>query len=192
MWKDKWTIRAKKEGYVARSVYKLKEANERFKFLRPGIKVVELGASPGSWTQYVLECIGDKGILVAVDIHALQIRLNRKNFVFINEDVFKILPQRILEITGTLVDVLLSDLAPNTTGISFSDHEASYNLAKRALEFASSLVKNNGFFFVKFFEGERSKELIEFAKTFSSPKLFRPKATRKSSSEIYICGTVKG
>jgi 23S rRNA (uridine2552-2'-O)-methyltransferase len=190
MWSDKWTERARKEGYPARSVYKLKEANEKFRFIRRGFKVLELGASPGSWTKYVLECIGEEGLVVAIDLKPLSIPPDRR-LVFLENDVFEIDLKELFNASGGKFDVLLSDMAPNTTGVPVVDQEISFNLAKKALEIAKELVRKGGFFLIKFFEGENSRELVSFAKTFSTTKLFRPAATRKSSSEIYIFGMIR-
>ena len=190
MWSDKWTKRAKEAGYPARSVYKLKEADHKFKFIKPGSKVLELGASPGSWTKYVLERIGKDGLIVAVDLNDIIIPKDSR-LVFIKSDVFDLDLDGLKKIAGGYFNILLSDMAPSTTGIHFVDQEASFNLAKKALEIARELLISGGSFFIKFFEGEGSRDLIGIAKDFAVIKLFRPTATRKSSSEIYLFGTVK-
>ncbi len=190
MWSDKWTKRAKEEGYPARSVYKLKEADQKFKFIKSGYKVLELGASPGSWTKYVLERIGKEGLIVAIDLNDITIPKDRR-LIFIRANVFDLDLNELRSIVNGYFNVLLSDMAPSTTGISFVDQEASFNLARKALEIAKELVLVGGYFFIKFFEGEGSKELMNLAKSFADTKLFRPTATRKSSSEIYLFGIVK-
>ncbi len=185
-YKDFYFKKAKKEKYPARSVYKLKEADKKYRFLRPGQIVLDLGAAPGSWSKYVLEKIGPKGLLIGVDISP--INLSAPNFTFLQRDIFQLEPEEILSFTGgKKFDVILSDMAPKTTGDRSGDHFRSIILAQRALEFAERLLRFGGVFLVKAFEGETFPTFVEeVRKRLGQPKRFRPKSTRPSSREIYL------
>ncbi len=184
-WFDKWAKKAKEKGYPARSVFKLMEIQEKYKIIQKGNIVLDLGASPGSWSKYVLSIVGEKGKVIGIDI--LPIKISHPNFYFIQKDVFE-LEDRDFKILGIeKFDVLLSDMAPKTTGDKFGDHVRSVRLAEKALEIAKNYLKEGGSFVVKVFEGEKISSLKkQIEKCFKSVKFFKPKSSRKESKEIFI------
>lgn len=184
--KDHYFKKAKAEKYPARSVYKLKEADQKYRLFRKGHLVLDLGAAPGSWSKYVLERVGPKGLVVAIDLSPLKI--NSPRLVFFQKDVFEVEPAEILKITdGRLFEAVISDMAPKTTGDRSGDHFRSIRLAERALELAEALLKAKGFFLVKVFEGEAFPSYVEEVKKRLGPvKRFRPKSTRAESREIFV------
>ncbi|NPA48369.1 MAG: RlmE family RNA methyltransferase, partial [Thermodesulfobacteria bacterium] len=184
--RDHYARRAKEEKYPARSVYKLKEADQKYRLLRPGQKVLDLGAAPGSWSKYALERVGKKGLVVGIDLNP--VKISHPRFLFLQEDIFEISPEEILEKADVKqFDVVLSDMAPKTTGDRSGDHFRSVALAERALYYAEELLKPGGIFFVKVFEGEAFPRFVEEVKKRLGPvKRFRPKSTRSSSREIFV------
>jgi 23S rRNA (uridine2552-2'-O)-methyltransferase len=184
-WFDKWAKKAKEKGYPARSVFKLMEIQEKYKIIQKGNIVLDLGASPGSWSKYVLNIVGEKGKVIGIDI--LPIKISHPNFYFLQKDVFE-LEEKDFKILGIeKFDVLLSDMAPKTTGDKFGDHVRSMRLAERALEIAKNYLKEGGSFVVKVFEGEKIPSLKrQIEKCFKSVKFFKPKSSRRESKEIFI------
>jgi len=184
-WFDKWAKKAKEKGYPARSVFKLMEIQEKYKIIQKGDIILDLGASPGSWSKYALSIVGEKGKVIGIDI--LPIKINHPNFYFLQKDVFELEEKDFKNLGIEKVDVLLSDMAPKTTGDKFGDHVRSVRLAEKALEIAKNYLKEGGSFIVKVFEGEKIpilKKQIE--KYFKSVKFFKPKSSRKESKEIFI------
>jgi len=184
-WFDKWAKKAKEKGYPARSVFKLMEIQEKYKIIQKGDIILDLGASPGSWSKYALSIVGEKGKVIGIDI--LPIKINHPNFYFLQKDVFELEENDFKNLGIEKVDVLLSDMAPKTTGDKFGDHVRSVRLAEKALEIAKNYLKEGGSFIVKVFEGEKIpilKKQIE--KYFKSVKFFKPKSSRKESKEIFI------
>jgi 23S rRNA (uridine2552-2'-O)-methyltransferase len=182
---DYYFKKAKEEGYPARSVYKLKELDKKYKILRKGDKVLDLGSAPGSWLLYAAEKVGDRGQVIGIDKKELKIPL-KENTYFIKVDVWKL---NLLELKEEFdnFDVVLSDLAPATSGVSFLDAEKSMELCWRAFEIAKSLLKENANFVVKVFENEElNKFFQEIKKHFNFAKRVRPSATKKGSREIFI------
>ncbi|MDD5331693.1 MAG: RlmE family RNA methyltransferase [Candidatus Nanoarchaeia archaeon] len=177
--KDKLTRKAKKEGYEARSAYKLIEINQKFKIIKPNSRVLDIGCWPGSWLQVSSKIAKE---VVGVDIKQTKINLpNVKTHVLdINSDeVFKL---------GTF-DSIISDVAPNTSGKIEIDQYKSYELSSRAFEIAKRLLKPNGNFLVKIFQGEESNILLnQMKKRFRTVKVTKPKASKKTSKEVYFVG----
>lgn len=189
-WFDKWAKLAKEKGYPARSVFKLKEIQERFNIIKPGYKVLDLGASPGSWSQFACEIIGPQGKVIGVDLEPVKFKSSL--FVFLQKDVFELKPEDLALLNVDKFDLILSDMAPKTTGIEFTDHLRSVELVLRALELAKSLLKKGGDMVVKIFDGsELKKTLKEFENSFEDVKIFRPVATRKGSKELFIIALKK-
>ncbi|OAG28081.1 RlmE family RNA methyltransferase [Thermodesulfatator autotrophicus] len=184
--RDYYAKKAKQEKYPARSVYKLKEADQKYRLLRRGQKVLDLGAAPGSWSKYALEKVGKTGLVVGVDLNP--VKVSAPNFVFFQADIFELSPEELCEKTGVSVfDAVLSDMAPKTTGDRSGDHFRSVHLAERALEIAEKVLKPGGVFLVKVFEGEAFPRFVEEVKKRLGPvKRFRPKSTRSESREIFV------
>ncbi|MFH1350212.1 MAG: RlmE family RNA methyltransferase [Pseudomonadota bacterium] len=186
-WEDHYTRRSRDERWLARSVYKLEEADRRFKLIRKGDYLLDLGCYPGSWVQYGLKIIGPQGELVGVDLLEPS-RLIAPNFRFIKADVLKLdLDWLVKEISPR--DVVLSDMAPNTTGIRVADTCRSMELSERALDIALVMLRKKGHFLCKIFEGEGFKAYREtFSSHFGQVRLLRPSAVRKGSREVYLLG----
>lgn len=173
--KDKLTVRAKKEGYKARSVYKLKQANNKFKLIKAKDKVLDLGAWPGSWMQYCQEKGAD---VVGVDL--VKVKFGK----FLKADVMK---EDIFDKIKGKFDIVLSDMSAKTTGIRHLDEGNSVDLAFRALEIAERVLKEKGNFFCKVFMSEEVKEFVSKVKDrFEFVKIYKPEASKKRSKEIYI------
>ena len=183
---DPFLILAKKEGYLARSVYKLKEIDQKFNLIKPGLKVIDFGASPGSWSQYVLEKIGKRGTVLAVDKEELKIKDKPENLIFLKADILKLDTKEIKSKFG-LFDLVLSDAAPNTTGIPDLDSAKSLELAKKVLEIAKEILKPKGNLVIKIFEGKETEKFVKSLKEiFIRVKKFKPQATKKGSKEVYL------
>jgi len=176
---------AKKENYRSRAAYKLKQINERFEVIHIGDRVVDLGASPGGWTQVAAERVGTAGKVVASDIKRLR-PIEGVEMVFgdIRE---KKTVEGILQKLGGSADVVISDMAPNISGNYSIDHARSIELCEFALAFAKQALREGGILVVKVFEGDLYSEYLQkLKKNFSSVKGHSPRASRPSSSEIYV------
>lgn len=183
--KDFYYYRAKKENYPARSIYKLREIDEKYHILKPGYKVLDLGCSPGSWTKYCSEKIGDKGLVVGVDKQEFKMP-ELKNIIFIKEDIFKMDIGKIQHILPSF-DVVLSDMAPSTTGIREVDQARSLELAGKAFFITQKVLRKGGSFVCKVFQGPDIKNFIEKLKTeFQFVKTIKPAGSRKESFETFI------
>ena len=186
-WEDHYTRRARDEKWVARSVYKLEEIDRRFKLMARGHRLLDLGCYPGSWSQYSLGKVGPGGEVVGVDLREPE-RVSAPNFRFIKADVITLDLEWLVQEIG-LRDTVISDLAPQTTGIKVADTSRSMELAQKAFEISLALVKERGHFLSKVFEGEDLKALRnEVKKRFDQMRLIRPSAVRKGSKEIYLLG----
>lgn len=193
--KDYFFHKAKEEDFVARSVFKLQEIDTRFKLLKPGFKVLDLGAAPGSWSQYASKVIGKKGILLGIDLQP--IRLTLPNAVFVVGDFLKLSLDELLQEHEALkasgfsmpVDVVLSDMAPKTTGVRVTDQTRSAELCRMALDAARKYLRPDGSFVVKLFHSDEF-ELFrnELKQVFERVEILRPASTRRESKEIFLIG----
>ncbi len=183
---DEYFRRAKREGYLARSAYKLLEIQERKRVLRKGDRVLDLGCAPGSWLQVAAEIVGPGGKVVGVDLTPVRGEFG-PNVRTMQADAFEVEPGDLLPAGGRF-DVLLSDMAPATAG-DVSDHFRSVELCERVLELAPGLLKPGGNVVVKVFEGEAYPALLRRAsRMFRECKGYKPRATREASREMYIIG----
>jgi len=183
-----FTIKARKQGYPARSIYKLEEIDKKYSFLKKDNVVLDLGCAPGSWLMYILSKVGENGLVVGVDINDINIKSEeiRNGIVFIKKDIGDL---RIGELRDISLGyhVVVSDLAPATTGIKLVDVKRSSELCLGALNIAKQILFVNGIFVCKMFEGELTGDFINLLKrNFNFVKEFRPKAVLKKSKEIYI------
>jgi 23S rRNA (uridine2552-2'-O)-methyltransferase len=184
-WEDHYTRRAREERWLARSVYKLEEIDRKARLLRPGNHVLDLGCYPGSWSQYSVVKVGPKGEVVGVDLKRPD-RFSSPRFRFIEADVLSVDVAWLREQVGT-TDLVISDLAPATSGISVTDASRSLELARRALEIALAMLKKGGHFLCKVFEAPEVKAFrAELAEHFARVQTHRPSAVRKASREIYL------
>ena len=187
--KDHYFNKAKSENFLARSVYKLEEIDERFKILRPGMLVVDFGYHPGSWIQYTSRIIGDEGKVVGIDIRELNPKLNGiKNVRVYQKDIFDIHDLRQLDVDGQF-DVVLSDMAPNTTGIKSLDQDRSLNLVESVFGLLPKFLKPGGNFVIKVFDSQNAQNYLKEQKNlFTEFNFLKPKSTRSISKEFFVIG----
>jgi len=189
-WEDHYTRRARKERYPARSVYKLQEIQKRFDVIRPGNSVLDLGCAPGSWLMYAADLTGPSGRVVGIDLTPAAVSLPAHVSVH-TADVFELVADPVA-FFGREFDVVLSDMAPATTGSRGVDAARSHNLCETALAVARKVLRPGGAFVCKIFQGEDFKSFTEAVKAgFSESKIFKPQSCRKASKEIYLIGKGK-
>ena len=188
---DTYYRQAKKEGYVARSIYKLDEIDAKFHLIRSGDVVLDLGCAPGSWLQYAAERVGARGRVIGIDLLPAKVALGPHVRV-LQGDAFDTPVEVLTGDTTTRFDVVLSDMAPNTTGIKAVDQARSLALCEHALEVARAALKPGGSFCVKIFEGGDQKAYVNAVKdVFAQVDIYRPKSTRVGSIETYVVGRKK-
>ncbi|MGH7847422.1 MAG: RlmE family RNA methyltransferase [Candidatus Binatia bacterium] len=185
--KDAFYRRAKKEGYRSRAAYKLLEINQRYKLIRPGDRVVDLGAAPGGWLQVAAHLVGPEGIALAVDLQPIAPFAN-KNIILLREDIAREDTRiKIKDLLAGPANCVLSDLAPALTGIRDADVSRALELFAHARNFALGMLAPGGNFLAKTFLAPETNTLVsELKQYFSSVTRTRPDATRKASSEIYL------
>jgi 23S rRNA (uridine2552-2'-O)-methyltransferase len=202
---DYWALKAQKEGYPARSVYKLRELNEKFSLL-PGssagggfcgtFRVLDLGAAPGSWSLYVLQTLGGRGFLAAADLSPLSRQydkglFDRDNFFFLQGDITATDIWKALLARGPY-RLLLSDAAPPTTGNRQVDTIRSLDLAEAVLDYAETVLERGGNMAVKVFQGGDTAVLLKrIRELFKTGKSFKPQTCRRESFETYYIGLDK-
>ena len=184
--KDKYVKKSKQAGYRSRASFKLLEIQEKDNVIKPGMTVVDLGCAPGGWSQVAKNLVGDKGIVLASDILPMTpipgVRFIQGDFT--DDSVFEDL---ITSIKGESADLVISDMAPNITGIRSIDQPASIHLAELALDFARSTLGEGTYFLVKVFEGEGISEFKKLlSNEFEKVKVRKPKASRSRSREVYL------
>ncbi len=188
---DHYSRRARQQGFAARSVFKLQEMQERFRLIRPGARILDLGAAPGSWSQYCLQALAGRGLVVGVDLNEPSFEWRQgtgAEFRFLRGDLFAPEVEVRLAEWGPY-DLLLSDAAPHTSGSHLVDAQASLELAGRALELALRLLKSGGGAAIKVFQGGQEGELLERLRAgFARARAFKPEASRSESREIYLLG----
>jgi len=179
--------RAKQEGFAARAVYKLQELDQRFKLLKSGRRVLDLGCWPGSWMQHAAERVGEEGVVVGLDLREVELALPAWCESFV-ADVDALEPRELLDRFGPF-DVVLSDMAPKTIGDATTDRMRSEALFERALWIATQVLRPGGHFAGKVFQGGGFPQLIaQVREAFSICKPFHTKATRAGSAEHYLVG----
>jgi len=189
-WADSLTLQAKKENYPARSVFKLKEIQAKFKILKKGGFVLDLGCSPGSWLLYASQCVGNKGAVLGIDLKKIDIKLPENTSSFVGDILDT--PEQLMNFAKKGCDVVLSDMAPATTGRKDVDAARSFELCETALNCAIKSLKPQGNFVCKIFQGSEFKEFEKKVKSeFKISKIFKPESCRKASKEIYIIGINK-
>jgi len=189
-WKDHYSTLAKKENFPARSVYKLKEIQQKYNIIKKGDKVLDLGCSPGSWLIYAAGLTGKKGRVTGVDLKPLSVKIPSNTRIY-TADILSI-DDEFYELTGKDFNVILSDMAPATTGNKSVDAARSFNLCEAALSIAQKTLMPGGSFVCKIFQGEDFKKFSDSVKAgFKKSRIFKPKSSRKASKEIYIIGLDK-
>jgi len=185
-WTDHYTRLAKKENYPARSVYKLKEIQAKFKVIKKGNRILDLGCSPGSWSIYAGEVADKNGEIIGIDLKQIDIS-TISSFKMIVGDALN--PDTFLDEIKHPFDIVLSDMAPATTGRKDIDAIRSYELSEAAFSIAMKILKKGGNFVCKNFQSQDSKILIDkVKKNFNKQKIFKPKSSRKASNEIFVIG----
>ncbi len=184
--RDKYVRKSKQAGFRSRASFKLLEIQEKDRFIQPGMIVVDLGSAPGGWSQAAKILVGDKGSVLATDILPMA-PISGVKFIqgdFTEDAVFEDLIERV---GGESVDLVISDMAPNITGIRAIDQPGSMHLAELALDFARSILREGAYFLVKVFEGEGIGEFKQvLASEFEKVKVRKPKASRSRSREFYL------
>ena len=182
--RDTYVRQSKVDGYRARSAYKLKEIDEKFKIFKGGMSVVDIGAAPGSWSQYVAKVV-KSGKIISVDLKEME---NIENTLQIQGDFTSVNTQnQIKEYLKKKPDVVMSDMAVNTTGIKNIDSIQTGELCKEAMVFSKDVISEKGFFISKIFMGSTFNEIVALGKKlFKEVKVFKPKSSRKDSKESFI------
>tara|TARA_B100000575_G_C22902587_1_gene524583 strand:+ start:204 stop:788 length:585 start_codon:yes stop_codon:yes gene_type:complete len=180
---DHYGRRAKADGHAARSVYKLEEIQQRFKLLPKNGRIVDLGCSPGSWSHFAKRDGGPDTVCVGVDLSEVSGYPGTQ----VVDSVFDVSPDALRAALGGDADLVMSDMAPATTGNRFTDHVRQIELAEQARVLARSLLKSGGHFVVKVFDGEDAPALIQRIRAdYRQTKRVKPRATRKESVEFFI------
>ena len=188
---DYYFKKAKKENYPARSVYKLEEAQKKYRFIKNGDTVLDFGCYPGSWSIYAARVVGPQGLVVGVDLQeAKKVSIAKAAEIlwFCDDIMSDDIIGKMQGIRETF-SVVLSDMAPRTSGNKWVDQQQSLTLARRVLELAANLLKKDGNFYVKVFEGEDFKEFVDSVrKSFKTVKIVKPKSSRSESPEVFVLG----
>ncbi|GLQ89642.1 23S rRNA (uridine(2552)-2'-O)-methyltransferase RlmE [Dyella flagellata] len=186
---DVYVKKAQAEGLRSRAVFKLEELVDRDHLLKPGMRVVDLGAAPGGWSQLVRQRLGDSGTVVALDILPMQ-GIAGVDFLqgdFREESVLRALEQRL---DGGKVDLVLSDMAPNMSGVALADQIRAMDLAELALDFSRHWLRPGGAFLIKLFQGTGFDDYLRSLRAdFSRVSMRKPKASRARSREVYALAT---
>ena len=182
--RDVYVRQSKVDGYRARSVYKLIEIDEKFKIFKGGLTVIDIGASPGSWSQYASKVVRN-GKIISIDLKEME---KIDNTIQIKGDFIQNeIQQEIKELLTDKSDVVMSDMAVNTTGIKNIDSIQTGELCKEAMIFSKNVISDNGYFISKIFMGGSFNEIVQLGKKiFKEVKVFKPKSSRKDSKESFI------
>ncbi|KYK30029.1 MAG: methyltransferase domain-containing protein [Theionarchaea archaeon] len=182
---------AKKEGYRSRASYKLIQLNKKFRLIKKSNYVLDIGCAPGGWMQVARQIVGENGYVLGVDIQKIEL-FHEENVEFLQKDITDADLIPMIKERATTFDVVISDISPNITGIWDVDHFRSVELSEKALHLAVELLCVHGNFLVKVFQGESIQEFFEKVNChFAYTKISTPKASRKSSAEVYIIGKNK-
>lgn len=185
---DPYVAKAKRLGYRSRAAFKLAEIDDKYKFLKPGGRVVDLGAAPGGWVQVALERVGAKGRVVGIDLQEIEPIAGSELLVgdFLDEDA----PDRLRTLLDGPADVVLSDMAAASTGHAATDHLRIMALAEAALDFALEVLAPGGTFVAKVLQGGSERGLLEtMRRNFTKVAHVKPPASRKDSAELYVVAT---
>ncbi|MDB5544757.1 MAG: rRNA methyltransferase [Hyphomicrobiales bacterium] len=185
---DPYVLQAKKDGWRSRAAYKLIEMDERYHLLKPGQKIVDLGAAPGGWSQVAIKKVGSKGRVIGIDLLDIDPipGVEFEVMDFLEDDA----PDRLKATLGGLADGVLSDMAANTTGHKKTDHLRIVALAELAIHFATEVLAPGGFFMAKVFQGGTENALLDILKRgFKTVRHVKPEASRAGSAELYVLAT---
>ena len=187
--KDHYYKKAKKENFLARSIYKLEEIDDKYKVIKPGQRVLDLGYHPGSWIQDTSRKVGDEGKVVGIDIkHVNKKLLGLRNVVIFEKDIFDVATVADLGESEEF-DVVVSDMAPNTTGVRSVDQLRSLNLIEQVFYHLDVFLKDGGNFVIKVFDSQEAQMFLkEQRKRFKEYNYLKPKSTRSVSKEFFVVG----
>lgn len=189
-WADHYTRKARKDNYPARSVYKLKEIQKRYRLIHPGNRVLDLGCAPGSWLKYAAEITGPRGYVLGLDLKPVELALPGHAQAMV-ADIFD-LNEEATALLGRGFHCVLSDMAPATTGHKDVDAARSFNLCESALGIAMDHLVDGGRFVCKIFQGPDTQAFIDTVKQrFTRCHIYKPQSSRKASREIFIIGKGK-
>ncbi|MBC8208239.1 MAG: RlmE family RNA methyltransferase [Desulfobulbaceae bacterium] len=187
--KDFYYKKAKKDKYPARSIYKLEEAQRKYQFMKRGDSVLDLGCCPGSWSLYASEVVGETGVVVGVDIQETK-QVSRHGGAEIHWLQHDIMDPDMVPLVRKIrpaFRVLVSDLAPKTTGNRWTDHQQSLRLTRRTLQLARILLLDKGAYICKAFQGEDFPEFVDEVKScFDQVKVIKPQSSRTESREVFV------
>jgi len=185
---DPYVARAKREGYRSRAAFKLLEIDEKYHLLKPGQRVVDLGAAPGGWSQIAAKKVGAKGRVVGIDLLPID-PMPGVEFIqldFLDESA----PGKLIEMLGGPADIVMSDMAANTTGHKKTDHLRIIGLAEAAIYFAREILAPGGAFIAKVFQGGTENQLLaDLKRDFAVVRHVKPAASRADSAELYVLAT---
>jgi len=185
---DPYVARAKREGYRSRAAFKLIEIDERFKLLKPGQRIVDLGAAPGGWSQVAAKIVGGSGRVVGIDLLEIE-PMTGVDFITLDFLDPKA-PEILTDLLGGPADLVLSDMAANTTGHKQTDHLRIIGLAETAAEFAREILAPGGSYLAKVFQGGTEGTLLaDLKRDFAAVRHVKPNASRADSSELYVLAT---
>jgi 23S rRNA (uridine2552-2'-O)-methyltransferase len=183
---DVFVKRAREAGYRSRALFKLEDIQRTDRLLRPGITVVDLGAAPGGWSQYAAKVLQGRGRIVALDILPMD-AINGVQFIQGDFTEDAVLEQLLSSLAGDRPQLVMSDMAPNTTGIATVDQDRSMHLAELALDFAGKVLAPGGDFLVKVFQGRDFQPFVrQLRRQFGTVKVRKPPASRQRSPELYL------
>ena len=187
--KDHYFKKAKKENFLARSIYKLEEIDQKYRVIGKGDKVVDLGYHPGSWVQYTQKVVGLEGKVVGIDIKEVNRKLlNLKNVDLFEKSIFDVHEIKDLGMQDKF-DVVLSDMAPNTTGIRSVDQDRSLNLVEAVIFLLPKFLKPGGNLIIKVFDSDKAQKYLKGQKDlFKSLSYLKPRSTRSVSKEFFVIG----
>ena len=188
---DYYFKKAKKDKYPARSVYKLEEAQQKHGFLKAGQRVLDLGCHPGSWSLYAAGILGEKGLVVAADLQPTDIAVQKPHaeIHWLCYDVYSEEFVAYVKKQWPGFHVVLSDMAPRTTGSQYADHQQSLRLVRRVLALSALFLHENGTLYCKVFQGEDFPEFLQECKPlFATVKVVKPKSSRNESREVFVLG----
>jgi 23S rRNA (uridine2552-2'-O)-methyltransferase len=189
-WQDHYSRRAKKESFPARSVYKLQEIQRKYNLIKTGDKVLDLGCAPGSWLLFAAKLTGVGGRVVGIDRQPVAIEMPSNASVY-TADILSI-NDEFFRSVGKEFNIIISDMAPATSGNKHVDSSRSFNLCQAALSIAQNMLIPGGSFVCKIFQGEDFKAFSDAVKgSFNKTRIFKPQSSRKASREIYIIGLGK-
>jgi 23S rRNA (uridine2552-2'-O)-methyltransferase len=185
---DVFVKRAREEGYRSRAVFKLEDIQRSERLLRPGMTIVDLGAAPGGWSQYAARLLNGKGRVLALDILPMD-EIRGVDFIQADFSRDEAMQELLERLAGERPQLVLSDMAPNTTGIADVDHDRSMHLVELALDFARKTLAPGGDFLVKVFQGRHFQPFVrEMRLSFETVKIKKPPASRQRSHELYLLG----